>query len=102
MGGKGGPRLRVALNAAFWGQETVGSGQYLHHLVEALAALEEGPAVVLCGPPALRAARPLPPGVAWHDVCPSRWLGPASNLGKVWFEQVAYPRATRDASAAAP
>ena len=27
---------RIALNGMFWGQETTGSGQYLHHLLEAL------------------------------------------------------------------
>ena len=95
-----GSRLRVALNASFWGQETAGSGQYVHHLVEALADLDGGPEVVLCGPGRLAAARPLPTGVRWHKVTAPRWLGQGSNLGKVWFEQITYPRATRAVGAA--
>lgn len=93
-------RLRVALNAAFWGQETVGSGQYLHHLVDALTAMADGPRVVLCGPPALGAARALPAGASWHAAAAPRWLGADSNVAKVWFEQVTYPRAARAAGAA--
>lgn len=93
MRSNAGTRLRVAINAHFWGQETVGSGQYLHHLVEALAAQESAPEIVLCGPPQLRVARPLPAGVSWRDV--SGGPGPETNLGKVWFEQAGYPWAAR-------
>lgn len=95
-----GPRLRVALSGTFWGQETVGSGQYLHYLVEALAALPDGPEVVLCGPPELRALRPVPYGVSWQDVPASLWRRLGSNPEKVWFEQVAFPRAAVAAGAA--
>ena len=93
------PRLRVALNASFWGQETVGSGQYLHHLVEALVRLDEAPEVLLCGAPEWRGGRPLPSGVAWHDVPVSLWRRLGPNLEKVWFEQVAYPQAARRTAA---
>lgn len=93
-------RLRVAINAAFWGQETVGSGQYLHHLVEALVALEGGPEVVLVGQGPAGAGRPLPAGVAWRAVPPSPWRRLGENVEKVWFEQVAFPRAARAAGAA--
>ncbi len=94
------PGLPVAVNAAFWGQETVGSGQYLHHLVDALASLDGGPALTLCGPQERRAARPLPAGVAWHDVPPPLGLAAASNPAKVWLEQVAFPRAALGTHAA--
>jgi len=99
MGARRGPGLHVALNAGFWGQETVGSGQYLHHLVDALASLEGGPALTLCGPQELRAARPLPAGVAWRDVPPPLGLAGGSNPAKVWLEQVAFPRAALAAGA---
>ncbi len=92
--------LRVAINASFWGQETAGSGQYLHHLVDALLALDDAPEIVLCGPPGLRAARLLPAGVAWRDVPASPWRRLGSNLEKVWFEQVSYPRAAQALAAA--
>ncbi len=88
-------RLRVAINASFWGQETTGSGQYLHHLVEALCRLEEAPELVLCGP-------------GWRETLASQHRpeslpprgGADGNLGKVWFEQVAFPRAAQAAGAA--
>ncbi|MDI7276230.1 MAG: glycosyltransferase family 1 protein, partial [Anaerolineae bacterium] len=95
MAGERGARLRVALNASFWGQETIGSGQYLQHLVEALALLPGGPAVELYGPRGLHAGRPLPGGVTWRDVPASAWRRLGENPEKVWFEQVAFPRAAR-------
>ncbi len=94
-------RLRIAINAAFWGQETAGSGQYLHHLVDALATMENGPEIALCGPPELRASRPLPKGVTWQDAPVPGAIGANSNPGKVWFEQVAFPRAARAVAASA-
>ncbi len=90
---KQGPRLRVALNASFWGQETAGSGQYLHHLVDELVKLEDGPEVVLCGPADLFAGRPLPAGAHWHTLATSPWRRLGANLEKVWNEQTAFPRA---------
>ena len=93
-------RFRVAINAAFWGQETAGSGQYLHHLVEALVALENGPQVVLVGQGPAAAARPLPAGATWRAVPPSPWRRLGENPEKVWFEQVGFPRAARAAGVA--
>ena len=100
MAGERGARLRVALNASFWGQETIGSGQYLQHLVEALALLPDGPAVELYGSQRLHAGSPLPGGVAWRDVPASPWRRLGANLEKVWLEQVAFPRAARAARVA--
>ncbi len=91
--------LRVAINASFWGQETVGSGQYLHHLVDALVALDEAPELVLVGPGEAAAARPLPPGARWQSVPASPWRRLGENPEKVCFEQVAFPRAARAAGA---
>ncbi len=60
--------MRVALNAFFWGQEDVGSGQYLHHLTAHLR-----------------------PAVDVELLRPSTWAK-GSHLGKLFFEQgqVAY------------
>ncbi|NOZ06321.1 MAG: glycosyltransferase family 4 protein [Chloroflexi bacterium] len=55
--------MRVALNAFFWGQEHVGSGQYLHHLT---AHLRPAVDVALLHPP------------AWAQ---------GNHLGKLFFEQ---------------
>jgi glycosyltransferase involved in cell wall biosynthesis len=88
-------RLRVAINASFWGQETTGSGQYLHHLTAALVALDGAPEVVLCGAGAPQAAPALPSGATWRTVPASPWRRLGENVEKVWFEQVAFPRAAR-------
>lgn len=93
-------RLCVAINAAFWGQETVGSGQYLHHLVEALLGLDDAPEVVLVGQGPAPAGRPVPAGATWRAVAPSPLRRLGENPEKVWFEQVAFPRAARAAGAA--
>jgi len=93
-------RLRIAINAAFWGHETAGSGQYLHHLVEALVALEDGPEVVLVGQGPANAARPLPAGATWRVVPASPWRKLGENPEKLWFEQVTFPRAARAVGAA--
>jgi len=90
-------RMRVAINASFWGEETAGSGQYLHHLVDALLALDDAPEVVLAsqGTP----ARPLPPGATWRSLPTSVWRRLGENPEKVWLEQVAFPRAAQSAGA---
>ncbi len=82
--------MRVALNAWFWEQPTTGSGQYVRCLVEHLAALREGLDLVLVAPRgcteagacagARAVAVPIPPGLP-------------KPLAKLWFEQLAFPRA---------
>lgn len=93
--------MRVALNAHFWGRETTGSGQYLHRLVAAFQAHHPDLDLVLVGDVPAAARRrdaPVPPGVDWWTAStPFDRFGP--NLAKVWFEQVAFPRAARRARA---
>lgn len=89
--------MRVALNAHFWGRETTGSGQYLHRLVAALRAHHPDLDLVLVGDAAATARRgetPLPPAVGWRTV-PTPFDRSNPNLAKVWFEQIAFPRAAR-------
>ena len=87
--------LRVALNSLFWGQEGAGSGQYLHNLLPSLAHLQPSASYVLLGP----AAGPAPARdveAPWpRQVLRTPFDGRNENLAKVWFEQVAYPRACR-------
>ncbi|MGI6379955.1 MAG: glycosyltransferase family 4 protein [Anaerolineae bacterium] len=79
--------MRVAINGLFWDQPATGSGQYLRGLIEGLAGMDEvEPLLVTAGPP----AAPLPAGV---EVRPSSRAG--GNLAKLWFEQAAFPRASR-------
>jgi len=95
---------RVAVNAWFWASSTSGSGQYVRHLVPALAteaALELE--IVLVAPrgwiPDLNeAVRSLNlPNVNTYLVEGTRYLPPA--MAKVWFEQIAFPAACSRLSA---
>jgi glycosyltransferase involved in cell wall biosynthesis len=62
--------MRVAVNGWFWDSPASGSGQYVRRLVRQLAASEQGVDAEVVRPGASR-----------------------SNLAKVWFEQVRFPRA---------
>ncbi len=63
--------MRVALNAWFWNQPETGSGQYTRRLVEHLAAVDPSLEIIPVHPP------------------------PTGDLGKVFFEQVTFPRQAR-------
>ncbi len=92
--------MRLALNAWFWDSPTTGSGQYTRRLVESLTDLGSDLEMVLVVPSDGSAVpyggegqedgRPAPglsASCALHHVpCPR------SNLGKVRFEQVAFPK----------
>lgn len=83
--------MRIAFNATFWGQEGTGSGQYLHHLLEALrrVAPEHD---LLSLRPAYNAAMTCPEDAP--ELLPTPLDGRSENLAKVWFEQRAFPRAS--------
>lgn len=90
--------MHVAISAHFWGQPTTGSGQYLHRLVETLR--REAPSVrltLISDAAAARRAKP-PEGVGWQ-VARTPWDARSPNLAKLWFEQVAAPRAAQAAGA---
>ena len=85
--------MKIALSGAFWGMDTTGSGQYLHHLLHGLLELVPAEDCVLFLP---RQA----PGAA--AVCPCPWEvlpTPLDRLGKnpakLWFEQRAFPQGCR-------
>jgi len=82
--------MRVALNAWFWDSPTTGSGQYTRRLAEHLAstAPDLDIRLVARGGRTFRALDH--PQVKTQN--PKLETG---NLGKVWFEQVAFPRACR-------
>jgi glycosyltransferase involved in cell wall biosynthesis len=79
--------MHVALNAWFWEQTRTGSGQYLRGLVAGLVALKQADLrLTLISP---RPLNHLPEGVQQVTAKPP--LG--GQVGKVWFEQIGYPRA---------
>jgi glycosyltransferase involved in cell wall biosynthesis len=87
--------MRIAVNGAFWGMDTTGSGQYLMALLPAMAQLGTPTTVDLVLPAALDVPPPeLTPPWGVHRVStPLDRCG--ANLAKVSFEQVAFPRACR-------
>lgn len=98
-------RPHLAVNGWFWGQLTTGSGQYLQQLVRYLPQVAPGLQLTLVLPgwsnaagtgPSSRADLPEPWQVYAVDV-PVYHLN--RNLGKVWFEQLAFPRACRQMAA---
>lgn len=86
--------MHVALNGWFWQQPHSGSGQYLRQLLRALTQLPAPPQLTLVLPPGVPAGADLPPGVA--TVTPP---GRGRRLGKLLFEQHAFPRAVADCRA---
>ncbi len=88
--------LALAFNGFFWPTPTVGSGQYLHGLLPALAALapDEKRLVALLG------EADSPPSSIAKVV---RWRPPivkAGDVAKTWFEQAVFPRLAAEANVA--
>ena len=86
--------MRIAISGTFWAQPSVGSGQYLHHLVGALAQASSDHRFVLVIPAYTGATKPQMPG--WQVVTmPTPFDRRSENLAKVWFEQIALRQASR-------
>jgi len=80
--------MHVALNGWFWNQPDTGSGLYLRELLKALVKLDESVQYTLIVPTQWELDH-LPSRVEIHRVNGKH----DSAWGKVWFEQVAFPRA---------
>ncbi|MGI6374558.1 MAG: glycosyltransferase family 4 protein [Anaerolineae bacterium] len=81
--------MHVAINASFWGQETTGTGQYLHRLIAELAAT---PGVELSSLAARALTTASGPGIRRLST-PVDLLG--VDIAKLWFEQVTFARESR-------
>ena len=86
--------MRVAINAWFWNSPTTGSGQYTRRLVEHLAAVAPELEIVLVMPEGPISNLQSPISNLQFRLTANRYRL-TSALGKVWFEQVAFPRACR-------
>ena len=85
--------MKIAINAWFEDTPSVGSGQYLKYLLPALLEADDELELILVSPKPFKmqietdrlrfhhAATPLP--------------NQASNLAKLWFEQITFPRACK-------
>jgi glycosyltransferase involved in cell wall biosynthesis len=94
--------MRIAISGMFWRRPAVGSGQYLHGLLDALARVApEHEYVLLLPANRERASGPAADGVAMDrslarllvQVIPTPFDGRSENLAKLWFEQVGVPLA---------
>ncbi len=91
--------MRVAINAWFWDKPSVGSGQYLKYLLPALLEADQELELNLISP------KPFEPAPDWlsryqadklkFHVTPPPIGQPDSNVAKVWFEQITFPRACK-------
>lgn len=83
--------MRIGINGTFWDKPSTGSGQYLRELLPALVACEPENeyAVVVPQSESADALRQVSPKVFLYPepVALDRW---SENLGKLWFEQVAF------------
>lgn len=80
--------MRVAVNAWFWLEEASGSGQYIRELASHLTADGEAELVLIA--PANWLPKELPfPARCERIALPSSL---PTNLAKLWFEQVGFPR----------
>ena len=82
----------IAINGFFWDKPTVGVGQYLHGLVEALAALPDLKLTLYI--PADATPLPAPTGVTLTKLR-SPFAGRSTHMQKVMFEQLSVPAAAR-------
>jgi glycosyltransferase involved in cell wall biosynthesis len=85
--------MRIGINGAFWGMSGTGSGQYLHHLITNLMATEGD---LVCFVPASVVQDTMPHGPLFKFVPTPFDQGISArhaDLAKVWFEQLAFPRA---------
>ncbi len=85
--------MHVALSGWFWERPETGSGQYLRQLAQTLAHTQPDLGLTLLVP-GREAPADLPPGITAMPL-----PAPSGPSGKVWWEQVALPRAVQRAGA---
>jgi glycosyltransferase involved in cell wall biosynthesis len=82
--------LHIAVNGFFWDKPTVGVGQYLHGLLNAITHVDAVRIDLII--PASTTPPEVPTGVTLH-VAHTPFDGVSANLAKLWFEQIAVPQA---------
>jgi glycosyltransferase involved in cell wall biosynthesis len=87
--------LKVAMNAWFWDRPSVGSGQYLKYLIPALLEVDDSLELTLISPKPFDPSPDITHPRLNFRVTPTPFSDQNSNLAKVWFEQVTFPRACK-------
>nr|MBC7244935.1 glycosyltransferase family 4 protein [Chloroflexota bacterium] len=83
--------MRIAVNAFFLGQEATGSGQYIYHLLRALEQVDKHNEYLLY--------KSEKPGFSNSvQILKTPFSRHFENLDKLWFEQISFPLACRNAS----
>ncbi len=86
--------MKIAINAWFWDNPSVGSGQYLKYLLPALLQADDNLEITLISPKPFNLTPNPQPRLKFHTA-KTPLANQASNLAKVWFEQITFPRACR-------
>ncbi|MBX5451379.1 glycosyltransferase family 4 protein [Thermogemmatispora sp.] len=87
--------MRIGINALFFRYPASGSGQYLLHLLKALATLDQSHEYVLLSPrPDMLPFTP-PPQMRYVAAPAPSWLTRNENIEKLVWEQITSPRAAR-------
>jgi glycosyltransferase involved in cell wall biosynthesis len=84
--------LKIAINAWFWDNPSVGSGQYLKYLLPALLEIDDNLEIILVSPKPFKTKPGTKLRLKFH-VATTPFPNQTSNLAKVWFEQITFPRA---------
>lgn len=79
--------MHIAFNGWFWDQPHVGSGQYIRRLMEQLRRIAPDLELTLILPPHQKNPSDVPENVTVMTAG-----GPRGRLGKIWFEQRAFPK----------
>jgi len=88
--------MHVAINAWFWDQEHVGSGQYLRRLVKMLRRIDRDITYSLIMPPHNPTPDNVPDGI--NIVTTGNSTG-SGKFAKVWFEQRTFPKIAHEIGA---
>ncbi|GAC1547693.1 MAG: glycosyltransferase family 1 protein [Herpetosiphon sp.] len=80
--------MRIAINGTFWQEPHVGSGQYLHNLVQGLPMADPAIKYILVIPRYTNPGHPRVPGVQ-TVIMPTPFDHSSPRLAKLWFEQIA-------------
>jgi glycosyltransferase involved in cell wall biosynthesis len=83
--------LKIVINAWFWDNPSVGSGQYLKYLLPALIEADNDLEITLVSPKPFNTKPETEQRLNFHMVT-TPFPNQTSNLAKVWFEQITFPR----------
>ncbi len=86
--------MQIAINAWFWDNPSVGSGQYLKYLLPALLEADDSLELILLSPKPFEPPN-FPNGTVRCEQIKTPFPNQAGNLAKVWFEQITFPRACK-------